>query len=339
MARNTKNAKIEMHEDDEEDKDRLSDLPDTIIIHILSLMETKFSVRTCVLSKRWKFLWASLPDLNLSASRRNELRFKEFAGQVLARRNDIPLSKLSFFCYVFDNYISLIDSVLNYAVSHGVKHLSIFIPSTRLSLFPTVLSGCGSLRSLELSRIKEAALIASSIPLNLTTLKLIACSFSTNPQSSVDPFAGLVNLKNLQLGACSFRGFFKISGPKLDSLTLKTMFFYGDCNVEIFAPKLSSFSFQNSCPWQMESFTLDLPVLEIADIDARSPLFPGMEKSQRVILELSFVNSELNWINMFRGLSHAQSLKLSSRTIQVYSFLFWVDTFIYQNLLTNVLSL
>lgn len=33
--------------------DQLSNLPQLIIHHILSLMDTKFSVRTCVLSKKW----------------------------------------------------------------------------------------------------------------------------------------------------------------------------------------------------------------------------------------------------------------------------------------------
>uniref|UniRef100_M1BL29 F-box family protein n=1 Tax=Solanum tuberosum TaxID=4113 RepID=M1BL29_SOLTU len=47
-------------------EDRLSDLPDSILIHILSMLcedaeDSKKVVRTSLLSKRWQFLWKSVP--------------------------------------------------------------------------------------------------------------------------------------------------------------------------------------------------------------------------------------------------------------------------------------
>uniref|UniRef100_A0A1S3WYP6 F-box/LRR-repeat protein 25-like n=1 Tax=Nicotiana tabacum TaxID=4097 RepID=A0A1S3WYP6_TOBAC len=44
------------------DRDWLSDLPDPILLHILSMLSnSKAVVRTSVLSRKWRFLWMSVP--------------------------------------------------------------------------------------------------------------------------------------------------------------------------------------------------------------------------------------------------------------------------------------
>ncbi|XVE65219.1 hypothetical protein DITRI_Ditri07aG0163500 [Diplodiscus trichospermus] len=140
--------------------DRLSDLPDSIILHILSFVETKFSVRTCVLSRRWKCLWASVADLDLNASCSNIFWFKKFVRQVLARRNDIPLDKFTFHYPGMEK--SLTDSVVDYAVSHGVKHLSFRSRSNRstpMGFLNPVLCRSQSMTTLELSHFRRADLL------------------------------------------------------------------------------------------------------------------------------------------------------------------------------------
>ncbi|KAM6570498.1 hypothetical protein CsatB_018483 [Cannabis sativa] len=50
----------------DEEEDRLSKLPDSLIIHILSFLSTKDAVSTCLVSDRWKLMWYSVPKLSFS---------------------------------------------------------------------------------------------------------------------------------------------------------------------------------------------------------------------------------------------------------------------------------
>ncbi|KAF5757177.1 putative F-box domain, leucine-rich repeat domain superfamily, F-box-like domain superfamily [Helianthus annuus] len=44
--------------------DRISRLPEDIVSHILSLMPMKFAVRTSILSKRWRYSWMFVMNLD-----------------------------------------------------------------------------------------------------------------------------------------------------------------------------------------------------------------------------------------------------------------------------------
>ncbi|XP_024017885.1 F-box/FBD/LRR-repeat protein At2g04230 [Morus notabilis] len=50
-------------------EDRISDLPDAIIIHVLSFLPTLYAIRTSLLSKRWRSMWTLVPVLDFCDSR------------------------------------------------------------------------------------------------------------------------------------------------------------------------------------------------------------------------------------------------------------------------------
>lgn len=48
--------------------DRLSDLDEDLLIHILSFLPIKEAVRVCTVSKRWRLLWTYVPTVNFDSS-------------------------------------------------------------------------------------------------------------------------------------------------------------------------------------------------------------------------------------------------------------------------------
>ncbi|CAL1385611.1 unnamed protein product [Linum trigynum] len=108
----TKNAsKIAREETGVDGDDRLSSLPEEIISHVLSFLETKYAVGTAVLSRRWKDLWARVSSLDLdsglvfkplsletglkispdpaSAFRARDLEFSRFVDRVLSQHKNL----------------------------------------------------------------------------------------------------------------------------------------------------------------------------------------------------------------------------------------------------------
>ncbi|KAF3971880.1 hypothetical protein CMV_004569 [Castanea mollissima] len=69
--------------------DFISNLPDCVLTHILSLLPTRDSVRTSVLSSRWSSLWKLVPVLHLEL-----LRNQDIVSNIWIHRNPaIPLRK------------------------------------------------------------------------------------------------------------------------------------------------------------------------------------------------------------------------------------------------------
>ena len=64
--------------EDNNDADVISNLPEEVLLRILSLVPTKSAVKTSVLSKRWELLWARVPSFKARSSNyRNKIVFNK----------------------------------------------------------------------------------------------------------------------------------------------------------------------------------------------------------------------------------------------------------------------
>ncbi|XP_062118275.1 F-box/FBD/LRR-repeat protein At1g16930-like [Humulus lupulus] len=126
--------------------DRISKLPNAIIQHILSFLSTEDVVQTCLLSKRWKLMWYSVPTLSFSnKTTRFRLpeglqKFCNYVDHCLEHR------KRGMYFIVYDSAItsfkiwmnsyersqaSRIDKWVAFAVKHKVKEINLRVGKER----------------------------------------------------------------------------------------------------------------------------------------------------------------------------------------------------------------
>ncbi|MCH81122.1 F-box/LRR-repeat protein [Trifolium medium] len=118
--------------------DILSTLPDAILCHILSFLETQQSVATTILSKRWKYLWRSVPVLDLGhsavADQNSYIRFIDFVYSVLLSRDPaLPIKQFKLI-FVYSDHEILhphrpLDSItkwVDFVVQRCVEYLDLY---------------------------------------------------------------------------------------------------------------------------------------------------------------------------------------------------------------------
>ncbi|XP_010429949.1 PREDICTED: F-box/FBD/LRR-repeat protein At1g80470 isoform X2 [Camelina sativa] len=235
--------------------DRISGLPDDLLRRILSNLSTKDSVRTSVLSNRWRYLWKHVPTLDLDSR-----GLKYFFDTFMEESNQNV--KLERFRWVYDadveehcetSFVSLIDDVVNRGVSHMTLVSKVDAPdSVRM---PLSLYSCATLVSLTLYGVALDAPPKSelvSLPC-LKTMHLEAVKFDgalifetlVSRCSAINELI-IVTHPHDHLGVVCVRS------PSLRLFKLESMREEGgDPEVKIYAPKLEYMSIIN---YQSESF-------------------------------------------------------------------------------------
>ncbi|KAL5787170.1 hypothetical protein ACOSP7_004119 [Xanthoceras sorbifolium] len=189
--------------------DPLTNLPYHIIQHILSFMDTKDAVRTCVLSKKWRYQWMYIHSLNLYCRSNRITDFKKFVLSVLDR---------------YAKSQALVRIISSYALSKGVEELH-----TDLTSFPPSFFQCQTLRTLKLGHCSTELPDLSGLPL-LTTLELTRVQL---PNDCDNYFSRCSVLENLSLILCRVTSLtaLKISTPRLVKLTVSCCFNFSEKNI------------------------------------------------------------------------------------------------------------
>ncbi|XP_062144531.1 F-box/FBD/LRR-repeat protein At5g56420-like isoform X1 [Alnus glutinosa] len=240
----------EEDQDIDENNKCLGDLPEEILRHILSFLPTKDAVRTSLLSKRWEYLWASIPNLDFGRSfpaKRNLLM--NFVERVLCLRDSYAIKQFTLSCDVLHD-ASRVNRWISAVVRHNVQELYIKLDNFKGKFsLPYCLFTCKTLISLHLRMSYILKLPTTICFSNLKTLTIIKVTFS-DEYLTQQFFSGLPVLENLCLKNCSWKGlkFVHLSAPKLHSLSITELKWlnlsYGDgCQIMIFALGLKKFDY------------------------------------------------------------------------------------------------
>ncbi|KAK2445414.1 F-box/FBD/LRR-repeat protein [Trifolium repens] len=262
-----------------ENKDRLSDLPDCVILHILSFLNTEKAVQTCVLSSRYKDLWKHLPALILhsySCDFPTVNVFTKFVSRVLSLRDSsIPLQSLHF-GYIGSLDPQLIKGVANYAISYDIQRLGLSVYCDIEQLPPSIFS-CKTITYLDLSVYPVGYERKTVFPKSfnmpaLTTLNLGNFDFCASDNNSrAEPFSSFNRLNTLVLRQClgtfAFIGkpYQKVSGSGLSYVK------HVDINAEILSMDMQPPRFLLS--WLLElvntkSLTVTASTLQVLFLNA-----------------------------------------------------------------------
>ncbi|XP_026410923.1 putative F-box/FBD/LRR-repeat protein At4g13965 [Papaver somniferum] len=144
-----------------DNRDRLSDLPYALILKILSFIDMRSVIRNSILSKRWRYIWKSLPTLNFNSndiyqnsSRNFHIRedgIIHFIYQVLALREK-SIQRLDIVIeHIESNFEDRLYSWILVAVECNVQELSIEICDNQKIDIPDCLFTCSSLTKFELT--------------------------------------------------------------------------------------------------------------------------------------------------------------------------------------------
>ncbi|CAN1778780.1 Putative F-box protein At5g38390 [Linum perenne] len=302
-------------------KDRLSHLPDSILHHILSFLETKYAVQTSVLSRRWRCAWKYVTALHLrSESFREYSSFQTFVDKVLSLRSPLSIREITLIDQrnSEDREGSLFASVIYDAISHGAQHILVnlqnneYDPQYNFSeLFGTI-SDC-NLKTLKLNTLVLNFGYQCSGFRMLTKLELFSCMFVSDHEEFVDSFSEFPCLEHLVLDSFYMEKdvddkIFRISGLRLLSLSVTNTFF---SRLEIYAPKLKYLYFKKFLDFG-EFTKLNLPSLEYAEISVDHEGFSDEDCAEY---------AKHGLISLLQGFCDVTTLKLSPSTAELLSYI------------------
>lgn len=215
--------------------DLISELPDNIIDDILQRMPLRDATRTSLLSKRWRYRWSLMQELNFgkefyktikhAADRRDQsstslkYQFERIVNRVFLL-HDSPIVGVTIYLPDFQpDEISDVNRWILYLMRKGVNKLALDNRQLNPHKLPSYFFSCRSFTHLNLRNFAFAPPPDFKGFCKITHLEFVWVDFMTNIFETIIPNAPL--LKELKLCGCSGLDYFKVNAPNLENLWIE----------------------------------------------------------------------------------------------------------------------
>ncbi|XP_028069248.1 F-box/FBD/LRR-repeat protein At1g13570-like [Camellia sinensis] len=270
--------------------DIISDLPNNVKKAILLCLSIQDAVRTSVLSTKWRYMWANLPQLVFddmfcreSIRKRMNKLLRAIYQVLLLHRG--PIHKFTLSLSRLKGY-SVIDQLILFVSNNGIQELTLHIWKGECYKLPSSLFSC----------------------LELKILILSSCIFKPPPKFK--GFIGLLFLEFYEVGITADIFSSLISGcPLLEHLIILNSTYFGD--LEIAAPNLiylfcgalfSSICFKNTLQLARVTFCLNMCANEEVFNKGKSSMVMLFDSLPVIAsLQLDYYYAKIYGYNNFAG--------------------------------------
>ncbi|PHT43934.1 hypothetical protein CQW23_17959 [Capsicum baccatum] len=330
-------------------EDKISNLPDSILLHILSYLPTRDVVGTCILSTRWKTLWICVDSIDFDDSYLYSSAvfgypmkvtcFMDFVHRVLQLREESNLKKFRLSCRVCFSALH-VSSWLSAVIRHNIQDLDLCLFVEEPFMLPQCVFSSKTLTSLKLEMNCVLELPTSTFFPFLKILHLCLVTFRDD-SSTQRLFSSCPMLSELAILDCEWMNLKQvaISISSLKSLIIDDLPFFGStddlngCEIEIDASNLgflkySGYLSNEICLYNLSpsvNASIHIPILyeKRNQIAFRAvKLFRGLHKisaakiSSRAIESLFIADIEKDRLPIFCNLTHLElSMELEKHTI------------------------
>lgn len=319
----------------EEDQDRLSELPDAIIYRIFSFIPTAMAVRMSILSKRWRHMWVSSPELYVGQL--HSEKFNDFINRCL-ELHDIHMLKrfklhMPYHKKVRVRHRAHIDALLNTIVDRSklLKEIDIclninkeYFKRTKFHLKKEVIYSLreevlrvDSLTVLKLENIKLQALK----PVKLPSLKSASLKHVLLDNKNLgNLLLGCPSMQDLLLRSCrGLRTTTKLSHKNLRSFEVNDTFCGREIRFE--AENLESFVYNGGSSYDEARRRVGNQARKIYINFASS-----CERLRSVSVSKAVLNH--NWVEALFS-RHPQLERLSLHSCNGYKRITWIDKLLF----------
>ncbi|CAL4992583.1 unnamed protein product [Urochloa decumbens] len=269
--------------------DRISALPDDLLIYIMWFLTLQDAVQTSVLSRRWQNLWASLTILVFDAAKFSSMRtFRKFVNNALLLRSSlsdpVPLDELCISAVCHNSDDSLDYSDIHPWIRHALN------------------SKACTLSIVEHSGPKPLSMQGYPFPFTSAYLNMLSlCHCSIDDWFAQNLSSCCPVLDDLELMSCAIH-VTMFSSTKLKSLTITSTHTEKDFPVEF---QYLVINMPNLVSLQLE----EIPRRNIRLEDVSS-----VQTASIYLFSLSFGNSQVQ-CSILSALSNATSLTLVSPSV------------------------